>query len=518
MQKSIRQSMAWLHSWTGLLFGWLLFAIFLMGAVSYYRHEINLWMQPELASIQLNQQQSIQNAYQYLEKNAPDAKRWYIDVASAQEPVNLLIWEKSDGGFERMRQDPVTGEILKKPKTQGGEFFYQFHYQLFGLPAMIGRMITTFAAFIMLIALISGIITHKKIFVDFFTLRAFKGQRSYLDFHNITSVIAIPFFLTITFTGIAIFFYIYLPWGMKSTYPDRPFQYFEEIRNVDVVQNINSQPAKMLPIQTFLNTAEQKWGPTQFEVITIKNPNTTNAVISLMESKDQSISQNRAQITFNATNAKALTNTRNESAVATLSYSMYGLHMGTFATPLLRLTLFFSGILGALMIASGLLLWSLKRQIQNKQQRFHFGHYLVNRLNISALIGLPIAILSYFYANRLGLFQPQIGNYEIHAFFYVWLCCLIFALITQQHLLWKNFLKVFVLLALCLPILNLYCLSQNDLLNDFSTYSNFLGVDLMILVFGMAALFIHQKIQPIQIKATQKINSKLEQQRLQENI
>ena len=55
MQKSIRQSIAWLHSWTGLLFGWLLFAIFLMGALSYYRHEISLWMQPPLAQIQVNQ-------------------------------------------------------------------------------------------------------------------------------------------------------------------------------------------------------------------------------------------------------------------------------------------------------------------------------------------------------------------------------------------------------------------------------------------------------------------------------
>ncbi|MDR0117243.1 PepSY-associated TM helix domain-containing protein, partial [Acinetobacter baumannii] len=33
-------------TWTGLIFGWLVFAIFLMGSLSYYRHEINLWMQP----------------------------------------------------------------------------------------------------------------------------------------------------------------------------------------------------------------------------------------------------------------------------------------------------------------------------------------------------------------------------------------------------------------------------------------------------------------------------------------
>lgn len=54
MHKSVRQSMAWLHSWLGLSFGWLLFAIFLTGAVTYYRHEITMWMQPQFATMQVN--------------------------------------------------------------------------------------------------------------------------------------------------------------------------------------------------------------------------------------------------------------------------------------------------------------------------------------------------------------------------------------------------------------------------------------------------------------------------------
>jgi uncharacterized iron-regulated membrane protein len=66
--KSVRQSMAWLHAWTGLIFGWLLFAIFLMGTSAYYRHQINLWMQPQLSQYQINQVTAIQTATEYLEK------------------------------------------------------------------------------------------------------------------------------------------------------------------------------------------------------------------------------------------------------------------------------------------------------------------------------------------------------------------------------------------------------------------------------------------------------------------
>lgn len=48
MKGPFRQSMAWLHTWSGLVVGWLLFAIFLTGTASFFRQEISLWMQPEL--------------------------------------------------------------------------------------------------------------------------------------------------------------------------------------------------------------------------------------------------------------------------------------------------------------------------------------------------------------------------------------------------------------------------------------------------------------------------------------
>ena len=46
----------------------------------------------------------------------------------------------------------------------------------------------------MLIAIVSGVITHKKIFIDFFTFRWGKGQRSWLDAHNASGVLLLPFY------------------------------------------------------------------------------------------------------------------------------------------------------------------------------------------------------------------------------------------------------------------------------------------------------------------------------------
>lgn len=510
MFKSVRQSMAWLHTWVGLLFGWLLLAIFITGSVSYYRHELNTWMQPQLASIQIKQETAITTAFAYLQENAADAKSWYIGVANAHEPVNKVYWQKADGGFESKTLDAYMGEVLNLSATRGGDFFYNFHYQLYGMPVSIGRLIVTIAALIMLITLISGVITHKKIFTDFFTLRAFKGQRSYLDFHNVTAVLALPFFLTITFTGLAIFFYIIFPTGMKKLYPDNPYQYFEEIR---IISNAEKDPtatqATMLPIKYFLRQSQQQWGNSEIDNITIKQPNTLQAKLVITESKDSSITRHQAQLSFDAHDGKLLRDTRNNSVIATLNAGVYGLHMAHFAQPILRLALFFSGILGCAMIASGLLLWSLKRQIQNKSNRFHFGQYLVNRLNIAAIIGLPIAIICYLYANRLIHIQADQPNYEIYSFFITWLISFLIALATPQRHLWKSQLKFFILLAICLPIFNLYILISKQYIHSFSDYWSFLRVDLIIMLFAVVGIFLHQKIIPIKQKATAKIQQKI---------
>jgi len=501
--------MAWLHSWTGLIFGWLVFAIFLMGSLSYYRHEINLWMQPALAQYEVKQDIAIKTAYQYLQKNAPDAKSWYLTVATQESPVNTMYWEKADGGYGNATLDANTGKELQLSATLGGDFFYRFHYQLFGIPIIVGRLVVCLAAFIMLIALISGIITHKKIFTDFFTLRTFKSQRSWLDFHNISSVVALPFFLTITFTGLAIFFYLYLPWGMQKIYPQNPYQYFTEIRTKTVLENQSIQPAQNLAIDKLLNQVQQSWGNQPLSTISVKNPNTNQAQITFIQKEDHSITRNQAQITLNASTGKVLADTRNNSPIATLNASVYGLHMATFAQPLLRLGFFFSGILGCVMIASGLLLWSLKRQIQNKNSKLHFGHYLVDRLNVAAFVGLPCAAVAYLSANRLFTVTSTTINYEVYGFFLVWLISLITALITKKQHLWRTQLCFFIMLSIALPILNLSYLVKHDYVQNFSDYLTFARVDVFLWIFAALAIFIFCKIQPIQHKAVEKIQKKL---------
>ena len=97
-----------------------------------------------------------------------------------------------------------TGQPVSPRDTRGGEFFYRVHFQMHYLPVLQGRWVAGLCAMFMLVAITSGVVTHKQIFKDFFTFRPRKAaQRSWLDAHNLTAVLALPFHPMNTHTGLA---------------------------------------------------------------------------------------------------------------------------------------------------------------------------------------------------------------------------------------------------------------------------------------------------------------------------
>ena len=214
--RSFTQSMSWLHTWTGLLLGWLLFAIFLTGTLAVFDKELNWWMQPELSDHGLDQAGALRTAQQWLSREQGEADAWNIRLPTLRDPsLSVSAGERRRGGGQLL--DPVSGEPLQARDTAGGNFFFHFHYTLH-LPRTLGIWVVGLAAMAMLVALVSGIVIHKKIFKDFFTFRPGKGQRSWLDGHNASAVLLLPFHLMITYTGLVIFYGIYMPAAMDTLY------------------------------------------------------------------------------------------------------------------------------------------------------------------------------------------------------------------------------------------------------------------------------------------------------------
>ncbi|WP_229655208.1 PepSY-associated TM helix domain-containing protein [Stenotrophomonas maltophilia] len=224
MKVGFRQSMSWLHTWCGLTCGWLLCAIFLTGTLSVFREPITRWMEagpvPASSTTADTGMQAVR-AQHWLAANAADAWAWQIRWPAQQGWPLELSWEDGDGTAHERWVDAGTGMPQPRPRlreTEGGRHFMSFHYTLHG--GMAGYWLVGWITACMLLALVSGVVVHKRIFKDFFTFRPGKGQRSWLDAHNLSAVLTLPFLFMIGYTGLTFFYSSYLPWPVQAAYGD----------------------------------------------------------------------------------------------------------------------------------------------------------------------------------------------------------------------------------------------------------------------------------------------------------
>lgn len=521
-----RQSMSWLHTWASLILGWLLYAIFLTGTLSFFKNEITVWMTPEVhQSVPASSQiQQTQVALNYLQQNHPNAGAWNILLPNTRQNATLVtVREQGEDprarrGGKQIYIDSATGEVLKPRETRGGSFLYRFHFELYGMPRIWTRWFVGIATLLMLVAIISGVITHKKIFKDFFTFRSGKGQRSWLDAHNATAVFALPFHIMITFSGLLLLLFTIMPWGIERIYDNRG-QFLQEQNRALVEEKKSEQannqnersersvsperaaksesptqggiqqargnhadqqnrsegrgerkkrddkPAVAAPLTNLapiVMAVQKEWKTNPISTISIIAPNTDQAKIELRALHGESVAYRNvyASKQFDGVSGKDLTDESAKLKNPSVPMGIYNvvttLHEARGVDLALRWLLFISGIVGTLMVATGLILWCVKRAPQQQKQGYKsFGYRTVEVTNIAAIIGLPIACAAFFYANRfIPTSMEMRSNWEIRSFFIVWLITFIYPMFRTHRQAWLELLAVASALYALLPIVN----------------------------------------------------------------
>lgn len=472
--EGLRQSMSWLHTWSGLLLGWLLYAVFFTGTLSYFVDEINDWMRPELHQ-SVPGPQTAALAVATMQKLAPDAGSWTINLPGERQTAVEANWRKPGAaagraGNQRVQLDAGSGEVLQPRETRGGSFLYRFHFELHGMPRIWGRWIVGIATMFMFVAIISGVITHKKIFTDFFTFRPRKGQRSWLDAHNATAVLALPFHIIITFSGLLLLMFMLMPWGIDAVYNGDTQKYFAESRGRPAGgagdrparadrSSAAAQPTPLTAIGPLMEIAQARWPERGVGSIVVQRPGTPQATIELREQGARALVRGGGErLLFDGVTGAAQTppEARALSAAQAVSGTMTGIHLGRFADPALRWLLFLCGVIGTVMAGTGMVLWVVKRLPERRKLgRTPRGHRLVEVLNIAAIAGLSLATAGYFWANRLvSVNTAQRADMEIRCFFVVWGLCLLHAMLRPHRRAWLEQLWLAALAFATLPLLN----------------------------------------------------------------
>lgn len=397
MKQNYRASMIQLHTYSGLFMGWLLFAIFATGTLSYFSNEIGHWMRGVISTPQpINAQ--LEQAYQHLLDHTGQSHRWSIAIVDKRGSELLVQWRDEAGRNSHNLTAQAAPEQTAKA-TRGGHFFVTFHYTL-QLRQYGGRYFAGLAAMTMLIALYSGIFTHRRIIKDFFTLRT----RSFLHFikdgHAVTGIVTIPFVIVICLSALVIYINLFAPWFADEHFEQGYRQMSREVSERLPVMPDNQQPATPIAsVAPVLEHALATWPATVgLKRIILEQPYQLNGRI-ILEGVDSTILTNNTQkLVYRSATGEFVGIPSEEGAARKIRRVLYGLHEGHFFALDLRWLSFIQGLLATFLIATGMLIWVKKRA----ERRVHSPTTLmvISRINLAIFSGFPLACLAYFAANQ----------------------------------------------------------------------------------------------------------------------
>jgi len=506
-----RHSMTWLHTWAGLVFGAILYLIFITGSVGYFDLEITRWMQPEIPvqRSSFDVPALLPKAERRLQQLAPRADHVYIEFPEGRSPYFMIWWHNpkavANPGWHSEVLDPNSGVPVAVRETAGGEFLYRLHYVLHYIPKNLAYWLTSLAAMFMLVAIITGVIIHRRIFKDFFTFRRSHRQTVWLDMHNLMGVLPLPFHLMITYSGLILLMFstmLPVPASSFGLNPEKLRQVYDTVFSDGDHGRGSGIAATSLPLLELYNLDHSKNSGATIAYIAVEHWGDEKAVVEVgklahtgLNPFDVSYYQAASGESF-----KAEPQLRDNFLGLSFYHAMEKLHEGLFAGPWLRWLYFLSGLMGAGMVATGSIFWAVKRRHAHEKAGFDSRAVRwVENINIGVIVGLPIAIGAYFLISRLlpGTLESRV-DWEMHSLFVVWFLAVLHPFLRRRQCdlsqLWAEQCKVAAVVYVSIPLVNL--MTSEAHLGMSLKYHDWTlaGFDLFALVVAVCCAYSANKI------------------------
>jgi uncharacterized iron-regulated membrane protein len=499
MEPTFRASMNWLHTWSGVVLGSLLFAIFWMGTLAVFDKEIDRWMMPatRLALPPTFSYEAMRPAYEAaLAAKSPSV---LLLVPNERSPVITALWRATDGSFAQHIFDPRTGAELPDQGTlAGSRFIYPFHYSLNLKVLGLGYWIVGLCGMMMMVLCVSGVVIHRKIFVDFFTFRPErKIRRATLDLHNVAGVLGLPFHVAISVSGLVILFSLYFPSSIWAVYRQDARLFGREAYG-SYVRPPAKRPADLISFDTIVARAKSVWGQGEPNYLYVFQPGDAAAYVQVNRSSEDVVSNISYVAYIDGATGDLLSANKPEKPAAVSQRFIAGLHFIQFKHWTLRWLYFVLGLAGCVLIATGLLFWVESRR-QRHRKSGRSGARIVAAVTVASVTGVLVATLTFMAANRalpLGVtaFGIERSTIEIIVFHLTWLLTLLHAWISGGRA-WIGQCRVITVLAVAAVLLNAVT-TGDHLIRTITdrTLWPVAGIDTMLLIAAVVAACVARRL------------------------
>ena len=539
MFQSFRHAMTWLHTWFGLALGFVLMACFFFGSLSVFDREIDRWaipasrfapqpmpsfdkvLRPVFEDMKPSQQ-SIEFMRDKVNGPMPErfdtVRNWGAYTTHRDPMLSLFAGyvvpnsKNPDDGVRGNRTiDPRSGGALPDDQLKvGSGFLYPLHYSLTFYWKGLGFWIVGFAALMMLVALVTGVVMHRKFFREFFTFRPKKAvQRSVLDLHNMMGVLALPFHFFFAFTGLVIFAGIYFPVSHTQLEPLHELHEQHEAQTTGLPHDRAGVAAPLASVDDMVREAQRRWAAKgmagEVGLLSLRHVGDANGYVSVFRAGTDRIALVGDGIHFKASTGEVLREDPPRTAVDSLNTFLTGLHLQHFRHWLLRWLYVLGGLMGCVCIATGFIFFVEKRKKQHAKQGRQ-GSRIVDALAVTTVTGMLIATCTILIANRLLPASlpsgwPPRGDLEQYLFWAGWVAAMAHAFWRsapvasgQPNPAWRE--KCWAVAAMAATAVGLNWITTGDhlLKTVGEAYWPVAGVDLSLLVCAALAVVAARKL------------------------
>jgi uncharacterized iron-regulated membrane protein len=439
----------------------VLLVCFFFGSLSVFDREIDRWaipstrfaampmpsfdkvLRPQFEAMQPSQQ-SLDHLREHAGVALPDrfdTVRSWSAYTTHRDPVPSLSasWEVPHAKSPELEAwaqhaiDPRTGHLLPQDQLKiGSQFFYPMHYGLHLEWQGLGVWIVGLAALVMLVALVSGLVLHRKIFREFFTFRPWKStQRSVLDLHNMTGILAFPFHFMFAYTGLLIFVGIYFPLAQTQLKPLHELHERMEEGETGLPLLRSGQPAPLASVDAMVQEAKRRWAARDMAgevgLLQVLHVGDANSYVSVFRAGCDRVALLGEGIHFLASTGEVVHEDPPRTVVSGISEFLVGLHLQHFEHWLLRWLYGLGGLMGCVCLATGYVFFVEKRKAKHEKAG-DSGVRWVDAFAVTTVTGMLIATVGMLVANRaIPENLPNKGSWEQWAFWSLWLLAMVHA-------------------------------------------------------------------------------------------
>lgn len=513
------------HGWSGIMLGVLLYAVICTGVAVVFASEINNWASP-LSRGNVTQlpatlddtvtQLAAQVDPTYHEEVAAyrsSGGRLLVffhrhDVAPDGKPSEYGVEFEVDPDTQRIlaRREGWYDQIAEQRRPDGiADFLVNLHVRLH-IPEPYGLFVTGILGMVMMIAAITGLLVHRHLFKELFTLRR-RGEPVLRrrDLHVIAGSWNLPFAFILAFTGSFFSFAttIGLPLVANATFDGDQERLIETLYGAPHEED--ATPVRMADLNAIVTDAQQRANAEPYFIAVERYGRADSAVwVFTPLAEDRVVYSSHL---YQGASGEHVSERpplgQQPSLGASLVGLMYPLHFGYFAGVLSKWVWVTLGFAGAYVTLTGMLLWTRRRIEQPAWRR-------MDRLVRYVGYGLPLALVCAPYAHFAFLTSATAsGTVQGIAF-------LIAAAVAGVLTLWLSDVQrlrrvLFIatgLALLGLPLARLLAGGPGWLAAWELQYPAVIGVDVTLLAMGLATLWgargeaREQSLGPLTTKAS----------------